>query len=245
VKKTAPDRGFPETGANRSGCGQGCVEWLSFGMDLRCGALLFDLDGVLVDSRPVVERTWRRWAARHGLNAEPLLAVAHGRRIRDTLKAAAPRLDPAPEVAWLDAAELEDLEGVVAVPGAAALLRSLAAGGWAIVTSCGRELARRRLDHAGLPLAEVLVTSEEIARGKPAPEGYLLAARRLGVDPATGLVFEDAPPGIAAARAAGCRVIALTTTHTPAQLGDVEVLVPDLAAVGLRREGRDLVVHIP
>jgi sugar-phosphatase len=214
-------------------------------MDLRCRALLFDLDGVLVDSRAVVERTWRRWAARHGLDAGPLLEVAHGRRTRDTLQAVVPQLDPAREVAWLDAAELGDLEGVVAVPGAAALLRALAAGGWAIVTSCGRELARRRLERAGLPLPEVLVTSGEVTRGKPAPDGYLLAAGRLGAEAPSCLVFEDAPPGIAAAREAGCRVVALTTTHAPAQLTLAEAIVTDLEAVRVRLDSGTFVVRVP
>lgn len=213
-------------------------------MELRAAALLFDLDGVLVDSRAVVERTWRRWAARHGLDAGPLLAVAHGRRTRDTLKAVVPHLDPAPEVAWLDAAELEDLEGVVAVPGAAPLLAALANGRWAVVTSCGRELAARRLGRAGLPLPPVLVTSEDVARGKPAPESYLLGAQRCGAAPGACLVFEDTPPGIAAARAAGCRVVALGTTHAPAQLGGAEAVVPDLRSVALLLDSGGLVVSI-
>ena len=213
-------------------------------MELRARALLFDLDGVLVDSRAVVERTWRRWAARHGLDAGPLLAVAHGRRVSDTLKAALPRLDPAPEVAWLDAAELEDFEGVVAVPGAAALLASLADQRWAVVTSCSRELAARRLAHAALALPPLLVTAEDVTRGKPAPDGYLLGARRCGAAPASCLVFEDAPPGIAAAREAGCRVVALTTTHAPAQLGGAETVVPDLRSVAVLSGTAGLVVRI-
>ena len=204
-------------------------------MELRAHALLFDLDGVLVDSHGTVERTWRRWAARHGLDADTLLAVAHGRRTWDTLQAVVPQLDPAREVAWLDAAELEDVEGVVAVSGAAALLEGLAAGTWAIVTSCGRELARRRLAHAALPIPDVVVTSEDVARGKPAPDGYRLGARRLGVGPASCVVFEDAPPGLEAARAAGCRVIALTTTHAAERLAAADAIVPDLAAVSVRR----------
>ncbi|HVO36500.1 MAG TPA: HAD-IA family hydrolase [Gemmatimonadales bacterium] len=213
-------------------------------MEFRAAALLFDLDGVLVDSHAVVERTWRRWAVRHGLDAGPLLAVAHGRRTRDTLKAVVPHLDPAPEVAWLDAAELQDLEGVVAVAGAAPLLAALANGRWAVVTSCGRALAAQRLEQAGLPLPPVLVTSEDVARGKPAPDGYLLAAERSVAAPASCLVFEDAPPGIAAARAAGCRVVALATTHAADRLADAEALVPDLRSVGLRPDGGDLVVTI-
>ena len=204
-------------------------------MELGVRALLFDLDGVLVDSRAPVERTWRRWAARHRLDADKLLAVAHGRRTRDTLQAVVPQLDPAREVAWLDAAELEDVEGVVAVKGAAAMLEGLGTGTWAIVTSCGRELARRRLARAALPTPEVVVTSEDVTQGKPAPDGYLLGARRLGVSPASCVVFEDAPPGLDAAHGAGCRVIALTTTHAAERLAAADAIVPDLAAVSVRR----------
>ena len=147
---------------------------------LPAAALLFDMDGVLVDSRAVVERTWRRWAARHGIDAEPLLRAAHGRRTRETLQEVAPHLATTEEVAWLDAAELADYEGLVAVPGAARLLAALAGIPWAVVTSAGPELARRRLGAAGLPLPPVLVSSDDVAHGKPAPDAYLLAAERLG-----------------------------------------------------------------
>jgi sugar-phosphatase len=213
-------------------------------VEFRAAALLFDLDGVLVDSRAVVERTWRRWAARHRLDAEPLLAVAHGRRVSDTLKAVVPHLDPAPEVAWLDAAELEDLDGVVAAPGAAPLLGTLDRARWAIVTSCGRELAERRLARAGLSSPPVLVTSDDVPRGKPAPDGYLLGVRRCGAGAASCLVFEDAPPGVAAGQAAGCRVVALATTHTAAQLVAADVVAPDLRSVAVRFDGSQLVVTV-
>jgi sugar-phosphatase len=212
-------------------------------MDLRCRALLFDLDGVLVDSRRSVERTWRRWAGRHGLAPEALLAVAHGRRTRDTLKAAVPHLDPGPEVEWLDAAELEDLEGIVAVPGASRLVGSLPPEVWAIVTSCGRELARRRLQRAGVPAPPLTVTSEDVAHGKPAPDGYLLAASELGVAPAECVVFEDAPPGIAAARAAGARVVALATTHAPELLAGSDAVIRDLTSVVVTPDAGGLLVR--
>lgn len=203
-------------------------------MEIRSKALLFDLDGVLVDSRAVVERTWRRWAQRHQMDVEPLLRVAHGRRTRDTLRAVAPHLDLDLEVAWLDAAELADLEGLVPVAGAGRLLAVLGASSWAVVTSCGRALARRRLEAVGLPVPPVLVTSEDVTRGKPAPDGYRLAAERLGSEPASCIAFEDAPPGVAAAREAGARVVALTTTHPPAQLENADVVIPDFGGVIVR-----------
>ena len=213
-------------------------------MEFTAAALLFDLDGVLVDSRAVVERTWRRWAARRGLDAGPLLAVAHGRRVSDTLKAVLPHLDPAPEVAWLDVAELQDLDGVVQVPGAAALLASLPERRWAIVTSCSRELAARRLARAALALPPLLVTSDDVTQGKPAPDGYLLGARRCGAAPTACLAFEDAPAGIAAARAAGCRVVALATTHAPAHLGGAETVVSDLRSVTVLLDAGGLVIRV-
>ncbi len=207
--------------------------------------MLFDLDGVLVDSRIVVERTWRRWAQRHQLDPEPLLRVAHGRRTRDTLQAAAPHLDLDSEVAWLDAAELVDFDGLFPVAGALQLLSTLPAGAWAVVTSGGRTLARRRLESVGLPVPRVLVTSEDVTRGKPAPDGYRLAAKRLGCQAASSLVFEDAPPGVAAARAAGARVVALTTTHTPQQLLDADAVIRNLTGIDVRADTTGLLVALP
>jgi sugar-phosphatase len=186
---------------------------------------------VLVDSRAVVERTWQRWAERHGLDHRPFLRIAHGRRARDTLQAIHPALACDEEVAWLDAAELVDLEGLRPVAGALRFFSSLPESARAIVTSCGRALAIQRLTAAGMPVPALLVTSDDVVNGKPSPEGYRLGAQRLGVDPGACLVFEDAPPGIAAGRAAGCRVVGLTTTHGPAQLQQADFVVPDLSHV--------------
>lgn len=196
-------------------------------MELRCKALLFDLDGVLVDSQAVVERTWRKFADRHQLDADAILRAAHGRRTSDTLKDAAPHLALDSEVAWLDATELADVEGLRIVPGANQLLAALPTNRWAIVTSCGRDLARRRLTSVGLPVPPVLVVSEDVKRGKPAPDGYRLAATRLGYDGRDCVVFEDAPAGAAAARAAGARVIGLVTTYLASNLGDTAATIPD------------------
>lgn len=213
-------------------------------MQLRCSAFLFDLDGVLVDSRAVVERTWRRWALRHQLDAEELLRVAHGRRALDTLQAVVPHLATDQEVAWLDDTELADVEGLRAVPGAAEFLASLPPDRWAIVTSCGRALAEIRLRSAGLPIPQIVVTAEDVARGKPAPDGYQLGATRLGYDAARCVVFEDAPPGIAAARAAGARVIALRTTHADADFSGADAIIPDFTALHVGRQAHAYVVTI-
>jgi mannitol-1-/sugar-/sorbitol-6-phosphatase len=212
---------------------------------LRCEALLFDLDGVLVDSRAVVERTWRQWAQRHDLDPTNLLRVAHGRRTRETLQAVVPRLDLASEVAWLDAAELADVDGLVAVAGALRLLSALPASAWAVVTSAGPTLARRRLEAAGVAIPGVLVSGEDVTHGKPAPDGYRLAAKRLGCQPESCLVFEDAPPGVAAGRAAGARVVAITTTHSAHQLQEADVVLTNLSGIDVRPDGTGLLVEIP
>lgn len=213
-------------------------------MEFQCKAILFDLDGVLVDSRSVVERTWRRWAERHGLDAEPLLRIAHGRRTRDTVQAVAAHLDLHAEVAWLESAELEDVADLAVVPGAKRLLDALPQQSWAVVTSGGEALARRRLTAMGLPVPAVLVTSEAVTRGKPAPDGYRLAARRLGLGGASCVAFEDTPPGVAAARGAGAKVISLTTTHSADRLADADAVVRDFAEVFVRVNPAGLLVTI-
>ena len=211
-------------------------------MQVRCSAFLFDLDGVLVDSRVVVERTCRRWALRHQLDPEKVLRIAHGRRTRDTVQAAAPHLETDREVEWLDAAELADVAGLSAVPGASQFLTALPTNSWAVVTSCGRALAELRLTSVGLPIPTVLVTSEDVSQGKPAPDGYRLGAKRLGLDPAACLVFEDAPAGIAAARGAGARVIAITTMLVAKDLVGADSTIPDFTAIQVRREHAAFVV---
>jgi sugar-phosphatase len=211
-------------------------------VQIRCSAFLFDLDGVLVDSRTVVERTCRRWALRHQLDPEKVLRIAHGRRTRDTVKAAAPHLETDREVAWLDAAELADVDGLSAVPGSSQFLAALPASSWAVVTSCGRTLAELRLTSVGLPLPSVVVTSEDVSQGKPAPDGYRLGAQRLGLDPAACVAFEDAPAGIAAARGAGARVIALTTMLAANGLVGADATIPDFTAIHVRQERDAFVV---
>lgn len=186
---------------------------------------------MLVDSRAVVERTWQRWAERHGIDHRPFLRIAHGRRARDTLQAINPALARDEEVDWLDAAELVDVAGLRPVPGAVEFLSSLPEHARAIVTSCSRALAVERLTAATVPVPALMVTADDVANGKPAPDGYRLAAQRLGVDPSACLVFEDAPPGVAAGRAAGCRVVGLTTTHAAEQLGEADFVLPDFKSL--------------
>lgn len=212
--------------------------------ELSCAAVLLDMDGVLVDSRVVVERTWRRWCERTGLAAAEVLGAAHGRRTMDTLRAVAPHLDLAAEARWLEEAELGDGDGIVAIPGAKELVAAIPDGGWAVVTSAGRELARCRLEWAGLPAPRCLISAEQVQRGKPSPEGYLHAAKELGVDTSRAVVIEDSPAGIEAARAAGMSVVALTTTHDADELPPVEILLPDLVGIVVRRSGGGFVLKM-
>jgi sugar-phosphatase len=179
-------------------------------------AVISDLDGVLVDSAAATSRAWARWGERHGLDGAAIQAANHGRPARDLVAehVTADALDA--EAAFVLDAEAGDTEGVLAFPGAA---RVLALPVVAIATSCVLPLAHARLRAAGLPIPDVLVSSDQVARGKPAPDPYLLAAERLGVDPAACLVLEDAPSGIAAGRAAGMTVWAVTTTHAAGELG--------------------------
>lgn len=194
-----------------------------------CDAVLFDMDGTLVDSRQIVERIWLHWAAEHGLSAAEVLAVAHGRRTLETMQLVAPHLATPEEAARLDALEAQEDGHETAIPGAAALLAALPPDRWAVVTSAGRQLALRRLAAVGLPLPRVLVGADDVAHGKPAPEGYLRAATALGVVPERSVVLEDTPAGAEAGRAAGATVIGLRTTF-PTVPG-CDFLVPDLRAI--------------
>ena len=198
---------------------------------------------MLVDSRAVVEDIWRRWATERGYDPAPYLRVAHGRRIRETLASVDPTLDLDREVRLLDAAEAADVTPMTPIAGARELVGSLAPDRWAIVTSGGFGLASRRLDRAGIPHPAVFITAEDVQRGKPDPQGYLLAAERLGRNPDRCIVFEDAPPGVAAARAAGARVVALTTTHPSDALHDAAATIADFRSLRVEREGAGLAVR--
>jgi sugar-phosphatase len=200
---------------------------------IRCGAVLFDMDGTLVDSSTCVESTWRMWAAKHGVDIDALLSISHGRQNHETIRLIAPHLETPEEIAFLVQTEEDCHEGIVEVGGARALLDSMgAAAPWAVVTSAWRTLAEKRLRLAGLPIPGVLITSDDISHSKPHPEGYLLAAERVGVAPADCLVIEDAHAGIEAARAAGMRVIGITTTFPRTQLG-CEWCIADLRELTL------------
>jgi mannitol-1-/sugar-/sorbitol-6-phosphatase len=179
---------------------------------MECRAILFDLDGVLVDTTALVEEQWSRWAQARGLAADPFLKVCHGRRALETIRLAAPHLDAEAEVAAFGADASTDGRDVPPIPGARDLLATIPAENWAVATSGPRATALDRLRRAGLPIPAVLVGAEDVIHGKPWPDVYLEAAAGLGVAPSDCVVIEDAPAGVEAARAAGMRVVALTTT---------------------------------
>ena len=187
-------------------------------IQIRCSALLFDMDGVLIDSTPAVARVWRRWALAHGFNPEEVVAKAHGRPSISTVRDYLPDADHQALNREVERQEMEDLEGVAPLPGAIELLTELPADRWTIVTSSTRPLAEVRLRAAGLPIPERMITSSDINNGKPHPEPYLKAAERLGFPAGECVVVEDVPAGIRAGKAAGARVIAFTTTAPVGEL---------------------------
>lgn len=211
---------------------------------LECAAILFDLDGVLVDSTVCIENTWRSWAQHHQLDPAQVIALAHGRRAIETVRLVAPHLEADMELAALAASESRTAEGIFQIDGAREMLQQLPAGTWAIVTSAVRDVAIFRLRHTGLPVPEVLVCADEIRRGKPDPEGYLTAARRLGLSPTACIVIEDAPAGLEAARAAGMRSIAVSGTYSRDRLSMADYSIPHLSAMRVSAANNDTIIEI-
>ena len=210
-----------------------------------CSAILFDLDGVLCDSTGAVDREWREWARRKGVDPEAVMAVAHGVRTIEVIRQVAPHLDAEAEADAIENDEASDQAGVSVMPGAAELVRSIPRGRWAVVTSGSRLLAGARLPFCGLPVPDVLVTSDDVTNGKPHPEPYLKGANGLGFNPAECLVIEDAPAGIQAARAAGMKVIGITSTYAPEALQQADAVVARLAQIQVTSNGvGKLNVHV-
>ncbi|MEV5596278.1 HAD-IA family hydrolase [Streptomyces sp. NPDC052496] len=203
-------------------------------MKISAAALLFDNDGTLVSSIDSVQRCWARWAGEYGITAEDFARVElHGRPAAEIIADLLPAARIPEALARIEQLEVEDVAGgVVALPGTLELLAQLPPERWAVVTSATSRLAEARLAEVGIH-PKTLIAADDITRGKPDPEPFLLAARRLGVDPARCVVFEDAPAGLAAGRAAGMTTVALTTTHRAGELS-ADVLVADLSAVSVQ-----------
>jgi sugar-phosphatase len=182
--------------------------------DRAFGAFLFDMDGTVLNSIAAAERIWAAWAVRHGVDVETFLPTIHGVRAIDTItRLNLPGVDAEAQAAFITEAEIADVEGIVEILGAAAFLNGLPKDRWAMVTSAPRDLALRRMAAAGIPEPAVMITAEDVQAGKPDPAGYLLAAKRLGLEPRDCLIFEDATVGIQAAEAAGAPLMIITTTH--------------------------------
>lgn len=210
-----------------------------------CSAILFDLDGVLCDSTRAVDREWREWAARKGVDGDAIMAIAHGVRTVEVIRRVAPHLDAEAEAEAIENHEAQDHRGVVVMPGAVDLVKSIPDGSWGVVTSGTRPLATNRLQYCGLPVPEVLVTSDDVTNGKPHPEPYLKGAEKLGLRPAECLVIEDAPAGIQSARAGGMTVIGLASTYRAENLREADAVVRGFSGMRVSLNGTGkLVVEI-
>ena len=218
-------------------------------MEIACAAILFDMDGVLIDSTSVVARVWIQWARERGFDPEKVVRMAHGRPSISTLRDLLPNADHEAENREVERRELADLQGVVPVPGARRLLASLAPERYAIVTSSTRKLAQARLHAAELPVPKFFVTSTDVVNGKPHPEPYLKAASKLGANPRECIVVEDVPSGIRSGKAAGARVIAFPTTVRAEELraDGADWILRDCASITVvpdERSGRPLCVQL-
>jgi len=202
-----------------------------------CAAILFDLDGVLVDSTGSVTRQWRRWAEEQNLDPQKVLEIAHGVRTIEIVRTLAPHLDAEAEVKRIEKREADDQEGVAVMAGAAELLKAIPEGRWCVVTSGTRYLATARLKLANLPTPNVLVSADDVSKGKPDPEPYLMGAKLLGMKPAECLVVEDAPAGIRAAHGGGMKAIAITSTYPASELREGDAVVQKLPQIKVRSGG--------
>jgi sugar-phosphatase len=213
---------------------------------IRCSALLFDLDGVLIDSTPAVARVWSRWAVEHGFDPETVVRMAHGRPSRITIRELLPNADIDREDREVERMEMEDLDGVVLLPGARQLLNILPPQRWTIATSCTRALAEVRLRAAGLPIPKTMITSSDVKIGKPDPEPYLKAAAKLGFAASDCVVVEDAPSGVRAGKAASARVIAFLTTMTHCDLesAGADWIVENCADIAASNHGDSLQLNL-
>ncbi len=198
-------------------------------LNIRAKGILFDFDGVLIDSDPVYERHWRSWAESHGVSVDHIMAVHHGIPPVQTIAIVAPHLDAQHEADQFKALCVGGLEGLIAHDGVATLLPKLPRGMWAIATSSFRKMVRQQLAYLELPTPEVLVTFDDVVNGKPAPEPYLKAAKGLGMDASACVVIEDSPAGIKAGKAAGAHVIGIATTNPKEALREADFIVDRLA----------------
>ena len=203
---------------------------------LQVNAILFDMDGVLISSTGADERSWQRWASLRSMEDSFSIQATHGRRTIDTVRALRPDLDPLEELRILEEYDAEDRNGLLVLPGVHKLLAAMPAGRWAVVTSASERLMLSRLSFARVTIPPIYVAAEHVTRGKPNPEPYMLGAKLLGFATNQCLVIEDAPAGIAAGKSAGCRVLAVASSHQEDELSDADWIIPSLESVAVRLE---------
>ena len=208
-------------------------------VQITCKGILFDMDGILISSLGSVERSWTKWSLMRGLDPEKTLKVIHGHRSIDTVAKLRPDLDAESENRIIEQLEIDDIDGVDALPGAIAFLQSLPPHRWTVVTSATEPLARVRLASSGIPVPDRIITAESVSQGKPHPAPYLAGAALLELAPSECVVFEDAASGARAGRAAGCTVIATTFSHSIESLDAAHYLVPNLTAVTAVSEDKE------
>lgn len=213
-------------------------------MKMQCEAIIFDLDGVLVDSHAIVERHWERWAASLGLPIDPILSAHHGRPTIETVREFAPYLDAVAEARSKEWDEADDTEGLTAYSGAAELLKMIPDDRWTIATSGTRRTATARLRHVQLRIPDGMITADDVKRGKPDPEPYLAAAARLSVSPEKCMVVEDAPSGVRAARLAGAQVIAVASTTDAASLSEADAVAAAISELRVEVTDAGLTVWV-
>jgi sugar-phosphatase len=209
----------------------------------RCSAILFDLDGVLVDSTGSVDLHWRVWARERGIDEEKVIAIAHGVRAIEVIRIVAPHLDADAELRDLEKEEANDHHKLAAMPGAIELVRSIPENLWCVVTSGTRHLATERLRMVGVPVPKAMITADDVVNGKPYPEPYLKGAKALGFEPQECLVIEDAPAGIRAAHAAGMKVIGFASTYEPVQLAEADAVIRNFSQLSIVYEGNSMHVR--
>ena len=202
----------------------------------RCSAILFDLDGVLMNSTGSVDGQWRIWARERGIDEDKVVAIAHGVRALEVIRAVAPHLDANAELRALEAGEVGDEANVAVMPGALEFVASIPAGRWGVVTSGTRRIASARLRLGEFGTPRVLVTADDVANGKPHPEPYLTGAKLLGMKPEDCLVIEDAPAGIRSAHAGGMKVVGFASTYRKGQLPEADAVVSEFRDLSVTAE---------
>lgn len=209
----------------------------------RCSAILFDLDGVLIDSTGSVDRTWRAWARERGIDEEKVVATAHGVRSLEVIRAVAPHLDAQAEVRKLETREVGDHASVAVMPGALEFVAKIPPGRWGVVTSGTRRIASARLRLGGFSVPKTLVTADDVVNGKPHPEPYLRGAQSLSAKPEDCLVIEDAPAGIRSAHAGGMKVVGFASTYGKEKLTEADAVVSGFRdlSVSVEQDSRLLV----